>query len=112
MSMFIKKQEELGNTILKLIKLHSDIIEAYDQMKVFNDEDANLLTKFKNEHVVVLQELERLFKKYQTLFVAEETAKFKLGNCGTSVITTKRFNTEKKQRSLNLIEEELNRYCF
>lgn len=105
----IRKQEVLGDTILNLIKLHSNIIETYEQAKVFNTEDEKLLTRIKNEHIVFLQELNRIFKKYQVCSVAENNTKIKPINC----VTRSTGNAlEKKQGPLNLIEEELNKYCF
>jgi hypothetical protein len=109
MSQHIRKQEVLGDTILKLIKLHSNIIETYEQANVFNIEDEKLLTRFKNEHIVFLQELNRIFKKYQVCSVVENNTKIKPINCVTRS-TGKAL--EKKQVPLNLIEEELNKYCF
>lgn len=109
MSQFIRKAEGMSEVISSLIKSHAHLIEMYEQAMVFNSEDANLLSQFKNEQIFFLQELNRIFKKHQAISGVDNNAKIKSIN-GVIRGTGKTF--EKKQVINTLIEEELNKYCF
>lgn len=109
MSQSIRKAEGMSEVISSLIKSHSNIIEMYEQAMVFNSDDANLLSQFKNEQIFFLQELNRIFKKHQVASGVDLNAKIKPIN-GIIRGTGKTF--EKKTVTNTLIEEELNKYCF